>query len=298
MQNCMDRRSINFNWNRARAFLVTAEEGSLSAAARVLGVAQPTLGRQVDALQTELGVVLFERVGRGLSLTPSGAQLLDHIRAMADAASRVALTASGQSQAIEGSIAITASQGIAAMVLPPILAKLRTMHPGIELELNTSNSPLDLRRREADIAIRNFRPKEPDLIAKKVREVDAHLYATPEYLRTLGHPPTIDDLNRGAFVGFDRGHAFIDALNALGLSLTPKNFSVISEDHIVGWELVKHSVAIGIAMANIGDAEPKVTRACRDLPAFPVPVWLTTHREVHMSLRVRTVFDFLAAELA
>jgi len=80
----MDWRSVKFDWNRARAFLVTAEEGSLSAAARALGMAQPTLGRQVDALEEELGVVLFERVGRGFTLTPSGLELLDHVRAMGD----------------------------------------------------------------------------------------------------------------------------------------------------------------------------------------------------------------------
>jgi DNA-binding transcriptional LysR family regulator len=121
----MDWRSVNFDWNRARAFLVTAEDGSLSAAARALGMARPTLGRQVDALEEELDVVLFERVRRGLTLTPSGLELLDHVRAMGEAASRVSLAAAGQSQAIEGSICIAASEVYAPLVLPPILAKLR-----------------------------------------------------------------------------------------------------------------------------------------------------------------------------
>ena len=106
----MDWRSVNFDWNRARAFLVTAEEGSLSAAARALGMAQPTLGRQVDALEDELGVVLFARVGRGLTLTPSGLELLDHVRAMGEAATRVSLAAAGQSQSIEGTSCISASE--------------------------------------------------------------------------------------------------------------------------------------------------------------------------------------------
>ena len=102
MHLCMDWRSVKFDWNRARAFLVTAEEGSLSAAARALGMAQPTLGRQVSALESELGVILFERAGRGLALTQSGLELVEHVRAMGDAATRVSLTASGQSQSIEG----------------------------------------------------------------------------------------------------------------------------------------------------------------------------------------------------
>ena len=90
----MDWRSVRFDWNRARAFLVTAEEGSLSAAARALGMSQPTLGRQVTALEEELGVLLFERVGRGLTLTTGGTDLLDHVRTMGDAANHVTLAAS------------------------------------------------------------------------------------------------------------------------------------------------------------------------------------------------------------
>ena len=141
---CMDWRSVKFDWNRAKAFLVTAEEGSLSAAARALGVAQPTLGRQVDALEEELGVILFERVGRGFALTPSGLELLDHVRAMGDAASRVALTAAGQSQSIEGTIRIAASEIHAAVLLPPIVAKLRRAEPGLHIELVASTRASDL----------------------------------------------------------------------------------------------------------------------------------------------------------
>ena len=100
-------RNINFDWNRARAFLVTAEEGSLSAAARALGLAQPTLGRQVDALEEELGVTLFERFGRGLQLTPAGHELVTHARAMGEAASRLSMAAYGQSGEIEGTVSIS-----------------------------------------------------------------------------------------------------------------------------------------------------------------------------------------------
>ena len=105
----MHWQSINFDWNQARAFLVTAEEGSLTAAARALDLTQPTLGRQVAALERSLGLVLFERVGRGLELTQAGLELLDHIRAMGDAANRVSLAASGQSESVEGQVCITAS---------------------------------------------------------------------------------------------------------------------------------------------------------------------------------------------
>ena len=294
----MDWRSVKFDWNRARAFLVTAEEGSLSAAARALGMAQPTLGRQVDALEAELGVVLFERVGRGFTLTPSGLELLEHVRAMGEAASRVSLTAAGQSQSIEGTICIAASETYAAMLLPPILAKLRRAEPKIHIELVTSSKASDLRRREADIAIRHFRPEEPDLVAKKIRDIPARLYATPGYLDQIGNPKLPYDLRHADFISIDSSGVFMKGLNALGMSLTERNFPIMTENYLVMWELVKHGLGIGILDGNLGDAEPLVRRALPDLDPLMFPIWLVAHREVNTSRRIRVVFDLLAQELA
>src|SRR6185436_11045290 len=109
MHFCMDWRSVDFDWNQARAFLITAEEGSFSAAARALRMAQPTIGRQVAALERALGITLFERVGTSLELTSSGLELVEHARAMGEAATRVSLTATGRASEIAGSVCITAS---------------------------------------------------------------------------------------------------------------------------------------------------------------------------------------------
>lgn len=293
----MDWRAVKFDWNKARAFLVTAEEGSLSAAARALGMAQPTLGRQVDGLEQELGVVLFERVGRGLTLTPSGLELLDHVRDMGDAAGRVSLTALGQSQALEGTISISASETYATVLLPPLVAKLRQQEPGIHVEIVVANHASDLLRREADIAIRNFRPTEPDLIAKKIGMVDAALYATPQYIEKIGAPTTPYALRHADFVNMDRTGGMLKGLNSLGLGLTEANFPLLTESYLVMWELVKQGAAIGILDAHIGDAEPKVRRVLPDLEPLTFPIWLVAHREVTTSRRIRRVFDFLAEEL-
>jgi DNA-binding transcriptional LysR family regulator len=294
----MDWRSVKFDWNRARAFLVTAEEGSLSAAARALGMAQPTLGRQVNALEDELGVVLFERVGRGLTLTPSGLELLDHVRAMGNAANRVSLSAAGQSQSIEGTICISASEIYAAFLLPPIIAKLRELEPGIDVEIIASHATSDLRRREADIAIRNFRPTEPDLVAKKIRDVPARLYATPNYIERIGSPRLPVDLGQADFISIDSAGALRNGLNAIGFNLTQQNFPIMTENYLVMWELVKHGLGIGILDGNIGDAEPFVERVLPDLDPLMFPIWLVAHRELNTSRRIRVVFDLLATELA
>lgn len=298
MRICMDWKSVKFDWNRARGFLVTAEEGSLSAAARALGMAQPTLGRQVDSLEQELGVVLFERVGRGLRLTPSGVELLGHVRAMGEAANRVSLSAAGQSQSVEGHVGIATSSVFAAFLLPPILKKLRVTEPGIEIEIVTSNAPSDLRRREADIAIRNFRPTEPDLIAKKICDVPGRLFASPQYLAQIGNPQKPYDLRHADFIGIDNTGAFIKGLNQMGLGLTERNFPIQTENYLVMWEYVKAGLGIGILDGNIGDAEPAVQRVLPDLEPLSFPIWLVAHRELNTSRRIRIVFDLLAQELA
>ncbi|WP_435231971.1 LysR family transcriptional regulator [Pseudopelagicola sp. nBUS_20] len=297
MHICMDWRSVKFDWNKARAFLVTVEEGSLSAAARALGMAQPTLGRQVDGLERELGIVLFERVGRGLRLTPSGLELLDHVRDMGEAAGRVSMTALGQSQALEGTVCISASETYAAVLLPPIIAKLRIMEPGIQVEIVVTNYASDLRRREADIAIRSFRPTEPDLIAKKIGDAEAVLYATPDYIETIGNPTKPYDLRHADFVNMDHGGIMMKGLNSLGLGLTEANFPLLTKSYLVMWELVRQGAAIGILDAHIGDADPIVRRVLPNLEPLAFPIWLVSHRELATSRRIRRVYDFLAEEL-
>lgn len=282
-----------FDWNRARAFLATAREGSFSAAARALKTSQPTVGRQVAALEAELDVVLFERVGHGLVLTPTGADLVEHIQAMDEAANRVSLVAAGQSVSLDGPVCISASQIGAVHTLPPIIASIRQEHPGIEIEVIVTNQASDLGRREADIAIRSFRPTQPELFARKVKDGAAHLYGSREYLERLGNPTTAEELSGACFIGFNRDGTLIEGLGALGLSLTHENFPVISENQLLQWELTKRGVGISIMTEEVGDAEPLVRRALPGLPPFPVPMWLTTHRELSTSRRMRVVFDLL-----
>ena len=297
MHYCMDWQSVTFDWNQVRAFLVTAEEGSFSAASRALGLTQPTLGRQVAALEDRLGVTLFERLGRSLSLTQSGLELLEHVRAMGDAAGRIALTASGQSQRIEGHVCITATDVLSMHLLPPALRRLRDMAPAIEVEVVASNEVRDLRRREADIAIRHARPEQPDLIAKLLRELSIRLYASTDYLDRLGRPGSLGDLAEAVFIGFDRSDRLLTRLKQMGLPLEKDNFRLTSENGAVAWEMVKHGLGIGLMAEDVADQTPGVECVLPDLDPIPVPVWLVTHRELHTSRRIRLVFDVLAETL-
>ena len=294
----MDRRAIKFDWNRARAFLVTAEEGSLSAAALALDMSQPTVGRQVSALEKELGISLFERTNSGLVLTQSGADLMIEVKAMADAATNLSRLASGHVETVEGIVCISATEMMAAYVLPPIIEKLRNQWPKIEIEIIASSDTSDLSRREADIAIRNYRPTQQELIVKRVKNTFGHLYASKNYLLNLEHRESPQDLNNAAFFGVDRSKRVISYLNKFGFSLDSSNFPLIVANHLVQWEMVKHGSGIGFMMANIGEAEPLVERVLPTLPAFETETWLVAHRELKTSRRFRVVFDYLAAELS
>lgn len=297
MRICMDWRSVKFDWNKARAFLVTAEEGSLSAAARALDLSQPTLGRQVSALEEELGVTLFERVGKGLTLTEGGQALLEQVRDMGDAASRFSLSALGQNESLEGTVCISASEVTAAFTLTPLIQKLQKEAPGIQIELVASNAVSDLNRREADIAIRAFRPAQPDLIIRKLKNQNARMYATPDYLARLGSPTTPAQVNAAEFIGFADVAGYIEAMRCFGLQLTRRSFPITTANHLVQWELVKQGAGIGIMPDDIGDLEPAVCRVLPEVDPFDIELWLVVHQELRTNRRIRYVFDFLAAEL-
>ncbi|MEZ5777269.1 MAG: LysR family transcriptional regulator [Paracoccaceae bacterium] len=290
----MESSLAAFDWNRVRAFLATAEEGSLSAAARVLGLTQPTLGRQVAALEGELGILLFERVGRSLELTQAGLELLDHVRAMGEAATRVSLVASGQSQSIDGKVRITASDVMSTHLLPPVLKQLRQIAPQLEIDVVAANDIRDLMRREADIAIRHVRPEQPDLIARLVREATAHFYAATGYLDARGRPKDLADLARHDFVSFGDTGRMLEHLLPLGMPLTKRNFRIGSQSGVVSWELVRQGFGIAPMMDDLADTTPGIERILPDLAPVTFPIWLTTHRELHTSRRIRLVFDLLA----
>ena len=287
----------NLDWNQLKAFLETAETGSLSAAARKLGLTQPTLSRQVAAIEQRMGVTLFERVGKSMALTPTGLDLLEHARAMGAAADALGLAATGRSQAVGGVVSVTASDAVAAYLLPPLVKQLREQEPGIAIEVVPSNALSDLLRREADIAVRHVQPEQPELIARFIREATAHFYASEDWVKTHGHPLSAEDAAQLPFVGSDRQGRYLGYLRAHGLPVNESNFSCYVDHTVAHWALVQQGLGIGAMMEEIARDTPGVVRVLDDVPPILFPVWLVTHRELRTSRRIRVVFEALAEGL-
>lgn len=294
----MEWQRSAFDWNQARAFLVTAEEGSLSAAARALGLTQPTLSRQVASLEEALGVTLFERTSRALLLTQAGTDLLTHFRTMGEAANSISVAATGQSQAVTGQVAISATNLMATHFLPPILKKLKTRAPELQIEIITSNQLSDLRRREADIAIRHARPQDGNLFAKRMRDTTACLYASKAYLDEAGRPSSVEDLAKMQFVGFDHPEQRLGLLASRGITVTTANFNFMTASGTLSVELMRQGFGIGILPVEVGEAYPELENPFPAFEPITVETWLVAHRELRTSLRIRLVFDLLSEGLA
>ena len=293
----MNWDDIAFDWNQVRAYLAAAEEGSLSAAARALNCTQPTLSRQVTGLEQSLGVTLFERGHRKLQITDAGLELLEHVRTMAEAANRVSLAASGQSNAIEGRVRITATEMLATYYLPPILRKLREQAPGIVVEGVAADDVRDLIRREADIAIRHAQPTQPDLIARRIGWLYGRIYAARRLLDEVGMPDSFEDLADQDFIGIDDTEGLIQGLAEQGLNLRLEQFRIRAASGNCMIQLIREGLGFGfLPMDTLGIFDDLVSVLPHQFNP-EIPVWLVTHRELHTSRRIRVVFDLLAKEL-
>lgn len=295
---CMNWQAISFDWNQVRAFLATAEKGSFSGAARALSTTQPTIGRQIGALEEALGVTLVERSVRGLTLTEAGRDLLDHVRAMAEAATLISMVAEGNSQDVTGEVTVTGTDLLSALVLPGVLRPLRETAPGVRVRILASSDLENLTERDADIAIRHVRPDQPDLIARHLGDFRANLFAATNYLDHAGRPDSLRDIANYDFVGNADPERLMAPLHNMGIPVRPESFVMTSANGVVAWELVKAGYGVSMQPEILGEVEPGVERVSADVPSLEFPVWLVSHRELQTSRRIRFVFDTLARGLS
>jgi DNA-binding transcriptional LysR family regulator len=285
------------NWDELRTFVEVARDGSLSAAARRLGLTQPTIGRHIDALEAALGLTLFTRSPRGLTPTPAALALEPHVEAMAAAAAALGRAASGEAAADRGVVRVTASDVIGCEVLPPILAAFHAEHPGIVIELAMSNRTADLARRDADIAVRMVRPTQSGLVARRIGASRISLYAHRTYLARFGEPRSLADLRSHCLIGFDRDNSSFRGAGDFARALTREAFGFRCDNDLAQLAALRAGIGVGGCQDNIARRSPELVAVLSNAFHAALDVWLVMHEDLKATRRVRLLFDHLATGL-
>jgi DNA-binding transcriptional LysR family regulator len=286
--------NTSFDWSLLPTFLAALERGSLLGAARQLGISQPTAGRHIADLESQLGKVLFERTGRGLRPTALALELAGPARAMQSGALALAerlLDTQGQQA---GTVRLSASQPVACHLLPAILVQMRQALPAIQIELVVSNQVSNLLQREADIALRMVQPAQASLVARRIAQVSLSACASAAYLARRGTPLVPDELPGHELIGYDQHDELLRGFAAMGHPVTREHFALRTDDLIATWEAVRAGLGVGFVADYVIATDPAVQRILPMLPLPRLPVWLTVHREIRNSGRIRAVYDFLA----
>jgi DNA-binding transcriptional LysR family regulator len=285
-----------FDWTLVRSFLAVLDAGSVTAAAKRSGAQQPTLSRHVAELETQLGVPLFERTGRGVTPTGAALAIAEAARRMQDAAIAVGRGLASARSATKGVVRVTTSQVAAAWLMPPVLAALQRAHPEIEVELVASNEITNLLRREADIAVRMVRPAQGSLVARKLADIPIVACAHKSYLKRAGTPHQPADLlsHRHTLLGYDKDPLILRAAAQMGLPLTREHFALRTDDQVAYGRLIAAGAGIGFAAGYNLRSWRGVVPLLPMLQIPPLPCWLAVHREIRGSAVVRRVYEFLA----
>lgn len=283
-----------FDWSLVQSFLAALDQGSLLGAAKALNASQPTIGRHIAELESQLGVVLFERTGRGLLPTATALRLAESARAMETGADQLARSVSGAEAGVSGTVRITASQPVACVLLPPVLARMRLALPEVQVELVSSNEVTNLLRREADIALRMVQPTQASLVAKRIGKVTLGTYAHRDYLRRRGTPRQPPELLQHDLVGNDRYEDISRGFAAMGYPVERQQFALRTDDLMAYWHVVRSGLGIGFVADYLARTDPNLVAVLPMLKLPDLPIWLTVHREIRTSQRIRAVYDFLA----
>jgi DNA-binding transcriptional LysR family regulator len=285
------------DWALWRSFSAVVANGSLSAAARELGISQPTVGRHIETLEHNLGLALFERTLTGLKPNSAALRIFEPVAKAQAALAEATMMAEGAQAEYGGTVRITASIMISHYVLPRLLLPIRDRYPGIALEIVPADSTENLLLREADIAIRMFRPTQLELVTRHLGDIPIVPAAHQSYLDRRGTPKTALDLASHDLIGLDRSDLIIAHSQKLGLPLRRDQFVLRTDDQASQWELMRAGLGIGFAQANLLRLTPSMVELTVDLSIPPLEVWLTTHRELFSSHRIRAIYDALAEGL-
>ncbi|WP_338518201.1 LysR family transcriptional regulator [Alteromonas gracilis] len=287
---------MDFDWNDAKAFLRTAETGSLTAASKILRTSQPTVGRRISALEKNLGIVLFERSKNNLFLTPQGERIVEVLQGMEKVASETIIVAKGATLAHIGTVTIAVSEIGAVFTMPAMISELKKLEPTIQIRLEVSNDTADLLHRNADIAIRHYRPEEEALIIRKIGSRQVSLYGTPELCKTFRNA----NLNgqKIPIIGFNDTDFMTQILVTGGLNEKQIDYVSISDFQLSQIELAKRGLGFILLPVNFHGTISELECLYPDSRSlYEYSSWLVSHSELRKNKRIRFVYDFLSTQL-
>ncbi|QDQ29292.1 LysR family transcriptional regulator [Chitinimonas arctica] len=286
------------NWEWYRTFLQVLETGSLSAAARAMGLTQPTVGRHIDSLEQALGLKLFTRSFDGFAPSDAALELKPYAVDVAASAAALRRVASSHGAGVRGAVRVTASEVTGVEVLPPILAALRQEHPELIIELVLSNQAEDLLHREADIAVRMFRPAQDALVARRVGNIELGLHAHERYLASHGIPETMEDLSRHTLIGFDHETAYIRGLQHRYPALSRANFAFRADSDLAQLGAIRAGFGIGICQSALAARDKQLVRVLPAGFSLMMDTWVAMHEDLRASPRCAACFKAIAAGLS
>lgn len=287
------------DWSLYRTFLAVMEAGSLSGAARALGIAQPTVGRHIEALEAALGgKPLFTRSPGGLRPTRTAQALAPHAGAMAAAAQTLARTAAGEAEAMSGVVRLTASDIVGTEILPAMLTEFRDTWPDIDIELVLSNRQEDLLRRDADIAVRMARPTQDALLARRIGAIPLIFHAHQGYLQKHGQPRTMDELTGHTLIGYDRTAPNIEGVDTLPFEVTRDLFAIRTDSELGQLALLRAGIGVAPCQRLIAARDPNLVPILEGQFALSLEMWVVMHEDLRADPRLRALFDHLVKGLS
>jgi len=286
------------DWHWYRSFLGVVEHGSLSGAARALGLTQPTMGRHIEGLESALGLKLFTRSVNGLAPTEAALELRPYAEGLATTTAALRRVASSHGSGVRGSVRLTASEIVGVEVLPPILAALRRANPKLSVELVLSNRIDDLLQRSADIAVRMVRPTQAALVARRVGGIELGLHATQAYLAEHGTPKTMGDLARHTVIGFDHENDFIRRFQAETGGFPRASLAFRADSDLAQLAALRAGYGIGVCQVALARRDPTLVRVLPSRFKFTLDTWIAMHEDLRTSPRCAVTFAALVAGLS
>ncbi|TEW51439.1 LysR family transcriptional regulator [Psychromonas algicola] len=287
----------HLSWELIQIFSSVAKLGSLSKAAKALNISQPTLSRQIALLEKKLQITLFERSTQGLKLTDLGAKLIESSEMMQQASEQFVRTASGSIMSLAGNVRVSANEVIGLYYLPEAIAEFNQSYPEIQVEIDISNQSTSLHKRDADIALRMFRPTQPELFAKRLPNIELNFVASNDYLSKHGSPKNLQEIEQHTLIGYDKDPQFIKLIKQLGLPVVEKDFYLKTDFLPLQIELARKGAGITITHKHLIQQWDELNELMTEIKLPHLEFWLVCHADVQHNRRIRVLMSFLTTYL-